>query len=80
MELPIPPSTFNCGPTCFVQAGFFKAWVQVRTVIMDSVKQQLGLHPGFSVLTTGHSLGGAISHYAGFEIRNANKNVSVDLV
>ena len=48
---------------------------------MNSVIQQLGLHPGFTVVTTGHSLGGAISHYAGYELRiNTAVKASVDLV
>jgi enterochelin esterase-like enzyme len=63
-----------------VEPGFYNAWLQVRDVVLPAVSSQLKLHTGFTVVTTGHSLGGAISHYAGYEIRVANKNVSVDVV
>jgi hypothetical protein len=77
---PVPPTTFTCG-TCGVVPGFYKAWLAARDIVMNSVIQQLGLHPGFTVVTTGHSLGGAISHYAGYELRiNTTVKASVDLV
>jgi hypothetical protein len=82
-ELPVPPTTFNCGANCLVQGGFYNAWLQVRDVVLASVNQQLALHPGFTVVTTGHSLGGAIAHYAGFELRTAGgvlASVPVDVV
>jgi hypothetical protein len=76
----VPPTTFTCG-TCGVAPGFYTAWLAVRDIVMNSVIQQLGLHPGFTVVTTGHSLGGAISHYAGYELRiNTTVKASVDLV
>jgi hypothetical protein len=80
MQLPGPPTTFTCGANCGVQPGFYTAWLQVRDVILKAVSDQLALHRNFTVVTTGHSLGGAISHYAGYEIRLANANVSVDIV
>lgn len=74
---PVLPTSFNCGLDCLVQPGFYNAWLQVRDVVTASVTEQRALHTGFTVVTTGHSLGGAIAHYAGHEFRIAGATVDV---
>jgi hypothetical protein len=51
----LPPTTFTCGD-CLIQPGFYDAWIQARGDVLMAVSQQLALHPGFTVVTTGHSL------------------------
>jgi hypothetical protein len=74
------PTTFSCGTNCLIQPGFYGAWISARSVVLRAVSEQLALHPGFTVVTTGHSLGGAISNYAAYDIRAANASTKVDMV
>jgi thioesterase domain-containing protein len=45
---------------------------------MNAVERALVKGPGFKIVTTGHSLGGALSHFAGVDLRNQGR--TVDLV
>jgi hypothetical protein len=63
---------------CMAAEPFFVPYNSVRARIVAQVQAALTNHPGFQVVTTGHSLGGALSHLAGLEFRNLGW--TVDLV
>jgi putative lipase involved disintegration of autophagic bodies len=63
---------------CMVAEPFSIVYQSVRANIVAKVQATLADNPGFQLVTTGHSLGGALSHLAGLELRNLG--LTVDLV
>ncbi|RDB25660.1 putative feruloyl esterase A [Hypsizygus marmoreus] len=57
-------------PDTRVHSGFLLAWNSVALQILAIVSQQIKSHPGFSIVTTGHSLGGALSTLAAVSLRS----------
>jgi hypothetical protein len=64
---------------CAVAVSFFNPWQQVSQQIFAQVQNTLNQNSGFRVVTTGHSLGGALLHVAGLDFR-VNTNWTVDVV
>jgi hypothetical protein len=80
-EPPIPPVPLNlCGTTlgCTTSAFFNAIYTIRRERVMAAVRTARLKVPNFKVVTTGHSLGGALSHFAGLDLRN--QNLTTDLV
>jgi hypothetical protein len=50
-------------------AGFLTAWNSVANTVLSTVRSQLAAHPGYSLVSTGHSLGGALSSLAGISLK-----------
>ncbi|TFK21472.1 alpha/beta-hydrolase [Coprinopsis marcescibilis] len=51
-----------------VHAGFLTAWDSVALQVLAILKVQLKAHPDFTLVTTGHSLGGAIALLAALSL------------
>jgi len=49
--------------------GFLTAYNSVASTIISTVKAQLAAHPGYGLVSTGHSLGGALSSLAGVSLK-----------
>ncbi|KAF5351321.1 hypothetical protein D9758_008016 [Tetrapyrgos nigripes] len=49
--------------------GFLTAWNSVAAQVLTIVRAQLAAHPGYSLVSTGHSLGGALSGLAGIALQ-----------
>ncbi|KAA1470189.1 alpha/beta-hydrolase [Dentipellis sp. KUC8613] len=49
--------------------GFLNAWNSVAAQVISTVKSQLSSHSGYTIVTTGHSLGGALSSLAGITLK-----------
>lgn len=67
-------------PTCLECSGFrgiYNAWSEVRTEIADAVSRAVKANPGYTVLSTGHSLGAGIATFAAVELRNAGFKVNM---
>jgi Lipase (class 3) len=71
-------NTDNYCSGCQGHRGFVDAWRAVRDQVVGEVERARIANRGFTVVTTGHSLGGALSHFAGLELRRLN--ISVDMV
>ncbi|KAI8258457.1 Lipase [Colletotrichum sp. SAR11_239] len=54
---------------CKIHSGFSNAWDEVKDEIIASVQAAKAANPGFSVVATGHSLGGALATIAAAELR-----------
>jgi len=50
-------------------AGFLTAWNSVANTVISTVESQLVAHPGYNLVSTGHSLGGALSSLAGISLQ-----------
>jgi predicted lipase len=46
------------------------AWNSVANQVISTVRTQLAAHPGYTIITTGHSLGGALSSLAGLSMKS----------
>ncbi|PPQ86551.1 hypothetical protein CVT25_007209 [Psilocybe cyanescens] len=44
-------------------------WNSVARLVISTVKAQLDAHPGYTIASTGHSLGGALSSLAGISLK-----------
>ncbi|KAG5641518.1 hypothetical protein DXG03_004823 [Asterophora parasitica] len=47
----------------------FTSWNSLATKIISTVEFELTAHPGYTIVTSGHSLGGALSSVAGIALR-----------
>ncbi|KDQ26513.1 hypothetical protein PLEOSDRAFT_1043836, partial [Pleurotus ostreatus PC15] len=52
-----------------VHTGFVTAWNSIALQVISVVRAQLNAHPGYSLVTTGHSLGGSLSSLAAISLR-----------
>ncbi|KAF8575204.1 alpha/beta-hydrolase [Ramaria rubella] len=52
-----------------VHSGFLAAYNSVADTIISTVQDQLNTHPGYSLVTSGHSLGGALSSLAAASLK-----------
>ncbi|KAK1227694.1 hypothetical protein PQX77_009282, partial [Marasmius sp. AFHP31] len=50
-------------------AGFLTAWNSVADQIISTVRTELAAHPDYNLVTSGHSLGGALSSLAGISLQ-----------
>ncbi|KAH8925846.1 alpha/beta-hydrolase [Atractiella rhizophila] len=53
----------------WVHSGFLDAWNSIASTVIASVKTQVAAHPDYTIVTTGHSLGGALSSLAGVSMK-----------
>ncbi|KAF9496685.1 alpha/beta-hydrolase [Pleurotus eryngii] len=52
-----------------VHSGFLTCWNSIAYEVIEIIKHELGLYPGFSITVTGHSLGGALSDLAAVTLK-----------
>lgn len=52
-----------------VHTGFLKAWKSVAKHVINVVTSQLQSHPDYTIVTSGHSLGGSISSLAAITLQ-----------
>ncbi|KAI9815730.1 MAG: hypothetical protein M1827_002126 [Pycnora praestabilis] len=65
MLLPVP---WIC-PGCEVHAGWWGAWSDMRESTKKALKKAEAENPGYKVVVTGHSLGGAVATLAAMDLR-----------
>jgi hypothetical protein len=63
---------------CQAFYGFWAAWMEGRSAVMDAVKQPYASNPNYKVLLSGHSLGAAVATLATADFRQAG--FTVDMV
>lgn len=62
---------------CKGHAGFWASWGEARTVVTAAVKSAYASYPTYSIVVTGHSLGGAVGTLAAAELRNSGYTVAL---
>lgn len=55
-------------PDVAVHQGFWEGFQEMKTEIVLAIEKKMREHPGTSILLTGHSLGGAFTSIAAFEL------------
>ncbi|KAM0283415.1 hypothetical protein ACHAQH_002538 [Verticillium albo-atrum] len=63
---------------CKVHTGFNNAWREIRTPAIAAIKQARAANPSYTVVATGHSLGGAVATIAAAYLR-AKESIPVTL-
>lgn len=58
-------------------AGFLLAYNSAASLVISTVKAQLAANPGYALVTSGHSLGGALSSLAGLSLKSNFPSSSV---
>ncbi|KAK0643037.1 Alpha/Beta hydrolase protein [Cercophora newfieldiana] len=56
---------------CLVHTGFLAAWSELKTKTLDNLKAATAAYPKYTIVVTGHSLGGAVATIATGYIRKA---------
>jgi predicted lipase len=64
-------------PACTVHQGFWKSWLEARPRILAAVKTAVAQNPGFSIVSSGHSLGGALATLCAANLRNDGYTVAL---
>lgn len=64
-------------PGCTVHQGFWNSWLEARPRILTAVKDAVARNPGYGIVSTGHSLGGAIATLAAANLRNSGYTVAL---
>ncbi|KAJ7052004.1 Alpha/Beta hydrolase protein [Mycena amicta] len=60
-----------------VHLGFRTAWATISAKTLATVTSELAAHPGYSVVTSGHSLGGSLAALAGITLQMTFPNTQV---
>lgn len=64
-------------PGCTVHQGFWRSWLEARPRIMAAVRNAVAANPGFAIISSGHSLGGAIATLCAANLRNDGYTVAL---
>ena len=62
---------------CTAHAGFWTSWREARTGVLNAVKTVAQAKPGYKIVATGHSLGGAIASLAAADLRKGGYSVAL---
>lgn len=66
----------QCGG-CTVHSGFLQSWTDSKDKVTTALKSAISQNPGFAVIATGHSLGGAISTLAVADLRSQGMSIGL---
>ncbi|KAK4924562.1 hypothetical protein LTR66_016451 [Elasticomyces elasticus] len=62
---------------CQVHAGFFDSWTSSRDGVSQALAQAHQQYPGYTLVTTGHSLGAAVATLAAADLRQQGFNIAL---
>jgi Lipase (class 3) len=80
LDLGLGP-TDVCGTAatgCRAHSGYVRSWEDSRQQVITTVQDALANNQGFTVVTTGHSLGAGVASVAGVQLRTLG--MAVDIV
>lgn len=60
-----------------VHDGFNQAWNEMSSGVSSAISDALGTYPGFKIIATGHSLGGAVATLGAAALRNEGHSVDI---
>lgn len=62
---------------CKIHTGFADSWNEIANAATSAIKEGLQANPGYKVVITGHSLGGAVASLAGANLRRAGMKMDI---
>ncbi|KAF2653939.1 alpha/beta-hydrolase [Lophiostoma macrostomum CBS 122681] len=62
---------------CTAHNGFWQSWVDSRDDILGAIKNYKTAYPGYKLVSTGHSLGGAIATLSAAQLRHDGYDVAL---
>lgn len=62
---------------CTAHLGVLESWNAARPLVLDAVNSAKSSHPDYQVVSTGHSLGGALATLAAADIRKSGHDVEL---
>jgi len=62
---------------CSVHAGFLSGWTESKDQVKAALAQAKVNNPSYSIISTGHSLGGAIATLAAAELRASGFTIAL---
>ncbi|KIJ55858.1 hypothetical protein M422DRAFT_240484 [Sphaerobolus stellatus SS14] len=62
-----------------VHSGFLIAWNSIAEIVLEGVRKQLQEYPNYTIVTSGHSLGGALSSFAAASLKATFPSQSVTM-
>ncbi|KAI9845660.1 MAG: hypothetical protein M1837_004634 [Sclerophora amabilis] len=68
-------STYCSG--CLAHKGFYLAWSEIRKTVLAAIESAVAANPGYTVVFTGHSLGGATATFAAADLRKSGQPVTL---
>lgn len=72
----VPIDEIIC-PNCQVHRGFYYAWGNFSQFIMPSIDHVAAEYPDYSIVFTGHSLGGALATFGAVLEGSANRPIGL---
>jgi hypothetical protein len=64
----------NLAKNCKVHTGFQAAWAEISPAVLSALKSARAAHPTYSVIATGHSLGGAVANLFAATVRASSSS------
>ncbi|KAK4935205.1 hypothetical protein LTR10_023705 [Elasticomyces elasticus] len=62
---------------CDAYAGFLDSWNSVKSLAQGAVDGAMSTYPSYSIVSTGHSLGGALATLAAADLRNSGYDIAL---
>jgi len=72
-----PYTACEFGTGCEAHAGFYASWTSTKAVVVSTVTAAVEQFPTYQLITTGHSLGGAVATLAGAYLRLQGYSVDI---
>ncbi|KAK5059958.1 hypothetical protein LTR84_009841 [Exophiala bonariae] len=62
---------------CSAHAGFLESWQSVRSIVQGAVEGARVAYPNYKIVSTGHSLGGALATLAAADLRKGGYTIDL---
>ncbi|KIW13151.1 hypothetical protein PV08_08338 [Exophiala spinifera] len=62
---------------CYAHSGFLDSWNSAKSIVQGAVDGAKQANPSYSIVSTGHSLGGALATLAAADLRNSGHNIAL---